>query len=307
MARKPRNKRKRTTGNEQFWQSYAINQETELMYRDWILSLALNRFKWVNLPETCDERYLEWCLLFNGVASIAHPRKKLKDYFFSTQATQIGEFNVYDNPTKWRSFGNNNWGYECNWSNGVLVYDNRMRRSLLPSIELFSKRLANIERTIDMNVFQQRRPYILTAPQERVNDLSNMAKQLSGFEPMILGYDSLVSDYGVKAEVLPLEVPFIAEQLQTVEQNIWRDIYRLLGIESIHEKGDRLITSEVNALSQPSELMALDPLNARREAADKLNARFGLNIKVVWNEDFISDNYNYVNNVKQQAEAGETE
>ncbi len=304
--RKPRDKNKRNKVGDQYWQSYAVNQATEQMFEDWILTLMMNRFRWINLPDTCDARYLERTLAFNGMATIAHPKKKLRDYFFSTQATQMGEINIYDNPTQWQSFGNREWRFDVNWENGVMIYDNRLRRSLLPTVRLYARRLANLERTIDMNLYQQRLPVILTVPQERKQDLVNLSKQAGGFEPLILAYDSMQSDFGVKTEVLNTNIPFLVPDLQTAQQNMWEDIYRLLGIPSVKEKGDRLIASEVEQLAAPAKLMALDPLEARREAADKLNKRFGLNIGVVWNEDYISDTFNFRNNAEKQATMGGT-
>lgn len=301
--RKPRDKNKRNKKGEQWWQSYSVNIQTERMFEDWILTLMMNRFRWLNLPDTCDPRYLEYTLAFNGVATIAHPKRhKLKDFFFSTQAVTMGELNIYNNPEEWESFGNKDWHFNVDWNNGVLIYDNRLRRSLLPTVKLYAKRLANLERTIDMNLYQQRMPIIISAPQERKQDLLNYAKQQAGFEPMVLTYDSLQSgDYGIKAEVLNTSVPYIVPDLQLSQQNMWEDIYRLLGIPYVKEKSERLIASEVEQIAAPAKLMALDPLEARREACDKLNKRFGLNVGVVWNEDFVSDTYNFLHNTEKQA------
>ena len=119
---------------------------------------------------------------------------------------------------------------------------------------------------------------------------------------MVLTYDSLQSgDYGIKAEVLNTSVPYIVPDLQLSQQNMWEDIYRLLGIPYVKEKSERLIASEVEQIAAPAKLMALDPLEARREACDKLNKRFGLNVGVVWNEDFVSDTYNFLHNTEKQA------
>lgn len=124
--------------DKNYWQTDAYNARLYNYYRNIIMQLAMNRFRWVNLPKTCDARYLEWTLLTQGVATIAFP-KKMRGTFFSTQAVLESPPNIYDMPTKWRSFGNNGWTFNCNASNGVLVYDNCTRMPVIEGIDLYAQ------------------------------------------------------------------------------------------------------------------------------------------------------------------------
>ena len=63
-----------------------------------------------------------------------------------------------------------------------------------------------------------------------------------------------------------------------------------------------MIEDEARANTAPTNMMLLDCLQARREFADKANRKFGLNIKVYYNEDLESYNYNYLNNIEQMAQ-----
>jgi len=45
-------------------------------------------------------------------------------------------------------------------------------------------------------------------------------------------------------------------------------------------------------------------LQARRQACDALNRRFGLNIEVYFNDDWESYNYNYASNIEAQGQDG---
>ena len=49
-----------------YWQTEAYNQQLFTMFQSDLIELALSRFRWVNLPETCNERFLEWTLLTEG-------------------------------------------------------------------------------------------------------------------------------------------------------------------------------------------------------------------------------------------------
>ena len=69
----------------------ALNVFTEQDYLERLSIIALSRFEWQNLPESMDQRYLEWCLFMLGQAAIL----KTKDYgFVNTKATTAGEINT---------------------------------------------------------------------------------------------------------------------------------------------------------------------------------------------------------------------
>jgi hypothetical protein len=61
--------------NGMHWQTADINERTYYYYIDIISRIAMSRFRWLNLPKTCDERFLERCLCYQGVATIAFPKK----------------------------------------------------------------------------------------------------------------------------------------------------------------------------------------------------------------------------------------
>lgn len=275
-----------------YWQTSAWNQRLFMMYTQWISALALNRYKWINLPDTCDERYLEFTLLNQGVASIAHPAS-MPGVFFSTQVNACGTPNVYDTPSNWESIGNNGWRFKASPKNGVLVYDNRMRLPNWNAVEFFARRLANIDRVDDMNMSQQRTPYLITAPRELVNDAKQIYKQIAGGEPAILGKPS-ISSIGI--DVLDTKVAYLGDKLSEKKLKLWDEVYSYFGISHVGQKSERLTSEEVSASNEPSNLMALDGLVSRREAAGKLNDRFGLDITVVWRKDNESDVYNYMRN-----------
>lgn len=285
--------------SDRYWQSKAFNQETFTLYRNWIQQLALSRFKWINLPKTCDERYLERELFFNGQASIAFPNGQ-KGVFYSNKVVTEGIPNVYDNPSKWRAVGNNGWNFTASPKSGVIVYDNTLRLPPSTQMNLFARRLAAYDRTIDINLSQQHTPWILTCSQEQKNDLLQIFKQVSGGETVIMGSKGL-KELTDEFNVLDLQVPYIGQDLQAGKQNLWSEIYTWLGIDSLPTKAERMIEEEVLSSNEPASLMALNPLMARREACKWINDHFGqyldAPIDVVWRKDNGTDNYNVLSNI----------
>lgn len=276
--------RSKKRGRE-FWQSAWMNDQAYLTYRMWILTLAVNRYRWIGLPATCDARYLEEILATDGMATISTPADGA--IWTSTRATTTGTPSIYGTPRSWRSFGVDGFGYDVTPSNGVLVYATQLRTPFpIGFVDMYARRLADYDRAMDINVQQQKRPWLLTAPQERVNDLVQIYKQAAGGEPAILGLRGLGSDIEVQA--LGTATPLIINELDDGKRRMWNDVYTLLGIENLTRKAERMVQDEVRAEDAPTSLMALDGLMARRTACEQLRERFNIAVDVVWNSDHIS-------------------
>lgn len=288
-----------------YWQSGATNQRTYVYYCDIMVKMALSRFRWVNLPPTCDERYLEFTLITQGVATIAFPRK-MRGTFFSLQCTQQGRPNMYDRPIRWLALGQNGTKFSCDHSNGVVVYDNTTRYPLMSGIELYANELTHLRITRRMNRLHQQIPFILTGPQEKQQDMTNLFKQVAGGEPAILATDDIQQ---IQYDALSTGVQFIGEELAVDEQNVWSRIYTMLGVRSTTMKQERQTEDEIRAQESPSELVLESCLMERRKAAKELNDRFGAYleapIEVIRRQDNESTNWNTVHNVKSIAELGE--
>ena len=96
-------------------------------------------------------------------------------------------------------------------------------------------------------------------------------------------------------------------ELQTDIQNTWNAFYQALGIKNLPMKMERQTADEINDYGEPTDLRALSELEERRAACDVLNTRFAKYldkpIEVVWNQDNISKNYDYMTNLQEQEES----
>lgn len=292
MSRKKRNFRPNYRDN--YWQTEAYNQNLFYMLRDDITQLALSRFKWVNLPETCDARYLEWTLLYEGAATIAFPVRD-PSKIMSLKMVQQGEPNCYDNPRSWDAIGaTGRTRFRCTWSNGVVVFDNVTRYPLIQKINLWARELADIIRCKQVNRFSVKMPVIISGASESGFDMANLLKQISNGEPAVIATNGIDN---VDVRVWNTDVPFLGKELTAEYENTWNIIYKELGIDSLPFKAERRIEDEVTDTMQPTELAALSPLDCRRSAAAKFCARFGEYLPEgpfypVFNRDNVSDNYN---------------
>ena len=289
--------------SEMYWQSPSYTNRVYTMYRNQILSLALTRFEWHGLPDTCNSRYLEWTLLTQGQATISFPKSQ-PGIFYSTQVAWQSPPNLYDNPSSWESIGNNGWRFSAGPAQGVVVWDNLLRFPILDAIDLQARELTDLTRTEQINRLHQKTPYMLTGPQDKKIDLTNLWKQIAGGEPAVIGTDGL-SQIEVKA--ISTQVPFIASEIDAAIQNCWTRTYQLLGIDALPFKQERQVEDEIISQEAPSSMQALGFLAARREACEVLNKRFGQYlsepISVTMRTDWQSDNFEMEHNLKERLKA----
>lgn len=307
MSKSRKMRRCNSFGLDNYWQTSDYNSALFMMYRQQIIKLAMNRFKWINLPPTCNERYLEMTLLFQGIATIAFPSKQ-RGTFYSTQVAQMSPPNVYDNPTKWLSVGNNGWRFKCSNRNGVIVWDNRARYPLMQMVDMWARELVDIRRTKQLNRMHVKTPYLIKCSPEQEQQAENIYKQMAGGEPAIITTTGIEN---IDIDVIKTDVPYLGEELTAEEINTWQQIYQMLGIENLTFKAERMVQDEVNKRDEPSDLMALDGLNCRREACEQLNERFSDYLEApatcIWAKDNISQNFNFMANMKEQLELDEGE
>jgi hypothetical protein len=290
-------------GSMELWQSASLNDRLYHYYIDVITKMAVSRFRWLNLPASCDERYLELTLVHQGMASIAFPRS-MPGTFLTLQCAPLGKPDMYDRTVRWYAIGTNGTKYRCDRQQGVVAYDNETRYPLMDGIELYANELAHIRITRRVNRLHQQIPFILTGPQERRQDMVNLFKQVAGGEPAVIGTSDLQQ---IEYQALQTGVTFLGEELAVDEQNVWGRVYTMLGIKNTTMKQERQTEDEIRAQENPASLIAASALTERRKVADELNSRFGkyldAPIEVVWRQDNESDNWNLAHNMQSISKA----
>lgn len=286
-------------------QSIDLNERLYSYYRNIITQMAISRFEWINLPKTCDARYLELQLMLNGMATIAFP-KKMEGTFMSLQVCGNGAPNMYDIPSKWQALGQNGTKFNCDNTNGVIVYDNATRYPLMNGIDLYAHELAQIRLVKRTNRFHQQMPFILKGDQRKRQDMVNLFRNVADGEPAILATDGISEiDY----EVLSTGVDYKEHEIAEDELFVWNQVFFMLGSPNLPFKAERQTEDEISAQERPATLVSLNSLSERRKAANKLNERFGQHldapIEVVWAQDNISKNYNLLHDIKALAELGD--
>lgn len=284
-----------TTVKNNFIDSLQINQITYIDYFNRVAELALACFKWENLPNTVDPRFLEFALLRDGRA-VFFKDEALKEYL-CLFCVGGGALDVYGIPKQRTAYGLNNYQYpNLNEDNSVIIYNNKLHTNLTIDLLDFARRLYDIDRTIDINVRAQKTPVLITGEEKQMLGLKNLYKKYEGNEPVIYGDKHQIN--GEVFQVLKTDAPFISKELYELKTNIWNEALTYLGISNIsYQKQERLLTDEVNRGLGGTIMNRNIRLSERKEACKRINEMFNLNIDVKFNEEYnniaiTSENFN---------------
>lgn len=234
-------------------------------------------FKWSNLPNGIDEKWIEKFLFIDGRCVFFKDEEK---GFMVARCNPSGTFNNYDEPTTLRPYGTNYFP-NTNLINNVDCILIRNNDDMIPTahtIQLFAYDLASISRTIDVNINAQKTPVMIKCSDKQKLSLKNAYNQVTGNEPVI--YVDKQMDVGV-FEVLKTDAPIVFDKLQIQKHEIWNECMTFLGINNANmNKRERLVTSEVDANNSQIEMACYIMLKARENACKLINEKYGLDIKV---------------------------
>lgn len=291
-------------------------QAIEYMYIRLLTDLAINRFKWTGLPEEIDVRYLEETLFYFGLSVFYHDGRF--DKYMALRGNTNGWLDYQNNPTAFNVVGNNfpsiavsavrsakapmnkavyldnedltnlDWkdykGQLAEIGQAVPIWANYARRTDIDVVLIYAKRLANFDRTVEINSMNARQPKVLVTDENTSLSVSNMNRQIEEGQGHVKVRES------ISGTILALDLginPDTIEKIDIVGDRHWNKCMRLLGIEnSNQDKKERLVSDEVNGNADQTSLMRFRNLNARRNAAAAINRIYpDLNVSVEYYTD----------------------
>lgn len=265
----------------QFCESAYMNNRTYLQYYNRLTELAISMFEWQNLPKTVDQRFLEMCLFGDGMCVFF--QDEVLGYL-SLQCMIGGRLNVYRIPMERKAYATNGYQRELDGTNSVIIFNNYLHTNSMLDVEMFSKRLYNLDMAIDVNANAQKTPVLIQCDESQRLTMKNLYKQYDGNEPFIFGSKGLDAN-GLK--VLQTGAPYVADKLYELKTQIWNEALTYLGISNINVvKKERMITDEVTRNQGGTVASRYSRLESRRQACKQINEMFGLEIWVDYREDF---------------------
>lgn len=254
-------------------------------------NIACSVFKWEGMPKDIPPLYPETWLFQNGMAVMI----KLADDDYAILPVAYGsvKLNVYGLPMEWKAYAVGSSpqaqiirNMVLNEENSVLIWNDYERRPTYPFIEYLVRKMVNTDSTTDCNINAQKTPYIINTNNNNLLTAKVLAKNIQDGEEIV--FKDEFSNVGV--EVLQTQAPFVADKLMDCYLEYHNRILSYLGIDNLPvEKQERMLTGETEANDQALYLAREARLRMRKEACEKMNKLWGLNIEVDYNDKFDSE------------------
>lgn len=291
--------RNRKRGHDFFGESAKLNNLTYTQYVNRLTELSISMFKWDGLPDTVDERYLELHLFLNG-SMVYFKDDVIGD--LCLDCMPHGQLDVYGNPILRRAYsGYNNYNKLLKYTDSVIIWNNLMRTNSVLDVQMFARRLYNLDRIIDVNTNAQKTPVLVQGTEKQRLTLLNVYKEYDGNSPVIFG-DTNIDLNSLK--VLQTGAPYVSDKLYELKTQIWNEALTYLGISNVSfQKKERLISDEVMRSQGGTVASRYSRLTTRQKAAKEINKMFGTSITVDYREDFQVPDVD--GDVKEGGEEGE--
>ena len=292
------NKIRKVPPKDAFRDAILMNNRTFNDYLDRMRKICLSMFEWVNLPESMNARFLEQCLYYQGQGALLYD----KDYgYLNTMASDGGYINIYGLPTEImcysyrfnqrRSLYTTDIGEEKD-KECILVLNNYDRVPTSYTISLFAYRLAEAQRTADVNIKAQRTPILITTDQKQYFTLKKMYEEYDGNTPAIFADKNVITPDALKT--LKTDAPMIIQDIMDYKREIWNEFLTFMGISNLSEKRERMISNEIDSNNELVNLNLQALLTPRKEACKQFNEKYGLMGDKAIDVKVRSDLYNIV-------------
>ena len=275
-------KRKNVYGSRQDRLNIAENMDSYIKYRNHLKMLAMSMFQWDGLPDSINKRFLEWTLYEKGACVF------FKDPTLGYLALPVrwaGPFDVYMDPKQYYAYATSGYQSELlNPENSVIIWNNYLRIPSCYTVQFDAHRLADLEQAIDVNCKAQKTPVIILCNENERLTMLNLYAQYDGNAPFIYGQ----KDLNIRQiSTLNTGAPFVADKLYQMKMQVWNEALTELGISNIsYQKKERLVSDEVIRNMGGTIASRYTRLEMRRDAAEKINKMFGLEIEVSYRDDF---------------------
>lgn len=274
----------------------SYNYDTFIDYFNRMQTICVSMFEYEGLPESMDARFLEKALFEDGQASVLKDTEK--ELIINTRCADNGFINIYEMPTKLNCFSTNFRADRLVY-NGIMneelnektqavhVLNNWDRIPTWVKVFNFAERLADAQKTCDINIRAQRTPILILGNRRQKETLENMYAAYDGYKPVIMGDEDYLAQDSIKA--VETGAPFVADKIQSYKKEIWNEFLTTIGVNTIDiEKKERLISGESNANNELINFNLQSMLAPRKKACEQINKLFGLNVKVKIRSDLFN-------------------
>lgn len=264
--------------------------QLEFMYRRQLTGKCISRFTWEGLPNGIDPRFIEATIFNNGYSVFYYD--SFFEMFMAMPATISGPLDIQDNPTGYRVTRNGVYSRDVSAAESVCIWGNQVRVPEIDVVLSYAARLAQIDRTIEIDLLNERNPMIVACSQDQRLTVQNLISKIYDGEPVVWGTENLaVDNISSMIGVFPLNQNAGAGAVSSIKHmeskaKIWGEALTMLGIMNVNsEKRERMVVEEAAGNSGQVLASRESFMKPRQLACEQINEKFGLQVSCEWAVD----------------------
>lgn len=256
----------------------------ERMYQRILTELAVNRFKWTGFPDSVNLRYLELTLFRFGLSVFFFDRDYQK--YLALFGSINNMLNYQEEPTGFNIQGAGNYRHKTvSAKDAVPIWANYLRIPDLDIVHVYSRQLAEMHRTIEINSKNTRRNKVIVSSENQRLSTENVLRQIDEGQAAV----KVNGPMGDMAFIQALDLGVHPDQVinnHILKTRVWNECMGMLGIENANQdKKERLVAAEVDANNDQTSMTRYVNLNARQQACKQIKEKFDLEISVEYYTD----------------------
>lgn len=264
-------------------------ENTFLKWYDDLRNLYISLFNWSGLPLQIPKQRLEQWLLYKGSVCFF-----IDEYLGPLVLPYVvqGQLNPYGLPYKIRAYSVTGYQIELLPEQYVIIWDNMLQTVAVNYLKQYAVRIAEMDKTIDINILGQRTPTLLTAENEgQLTSLKDGYIKMRAGQPVMAQVGNVLST-GITA--LNVGAPVVFPDLDVAKQNLINEALSYIGVPNTgRPKAERMLSSEMVAINGHVSHERTCRLQCREQACDEINAKFGQYLSAPVSVDFAKVDYNY--------------
>lgn len=262
-----------------------------------LLDYVISRFKW-DLPDTCDSRFLELCLICDGYAIISKPKTMPSgldasdfDGIMNFKMLNNSSFSMYGYPVSstiadamGRTYGTVKLSTpnSTNGAEAILLMNSKYNMAPIQRIKWYADRLVELESAISAAVLNTKASVIVRCTPEQKNSVLRSFQEAVDGAPIIITIDKGF-DQGADYELVFNQINTdVIKTLYEMRDKTYADFFQEFGMSAngIVNKMSGVSTTEIMQSAESVSNRLNADLDIRKKACEQVKELFGIDISV---------------------------
>lgn len=249
-------------------------------YTEYFLRMITNRFDWTGFPMSIDTQFIEDKLATRGYVGVYFDDEK----GLIVSSGVVNGQDLYGNPINFRPLTPNmleinsrkrkvvSYSDMADKDGVVLIKNNNFSSPSTDWLNMYTKKMADIEQSIEINRKQLMTPYFFVANDDNINLLKTVYAEIEKGVPVIY-LPEQKSNTGTYPQIqdriqkMDVTSPYIIDKLNDELTRLEHQVLTISGIDSLAvNKKERLVTSEADSNKEKTLSNLNVELQSRRKA-----------------------------------------